>query len=484
MSMNLKEKAVGGIIWSFADNLFRLGISFVIGIVLARLLTPEAYGLIGVISIFTSLFITITDSGLSTALIKKENATDKDFSTIFIANIVVSLFLYLLLYLSAPFIADFFGNSQLVSLTRVAGIIVIINGLSLIQKTHLTKLVDFKTQTKVTLLASIIGGAVGISMALLGFGVWSLVAQLIISSLVTTVSLWLFNRWWPKMVFSYNSFKELFGFGWKLMLVGIISTFWKDIYNLVIGKCYQPAVLGQYTRSKQFADLCSSNITSVVQRVSLPILSRVQSDQRQMLNVYRKTLRLTAFVSFVLLCGLAGISQTFIYVLLGEQWLTAAKFLPIICMIMMLYSIGLINLNMIAIKGRSDLCLKIEVVKKIIDILPIVMGIVYDIYWMLYASVVTSVVSYFINAYYSKVLIGYSIPEQLKDVLPSLAIALSMGIILFVMSSCSINVYLLLIIQILFAIMYVIVVCKVTKNQEFYEIINIVKRLLGKYIHR
>ena len=175
MSMNLKEKAVGGIIWSFADNLFRLGISFVIGIVLARLLTPEAYGLIGVISIFTSLFITITDSGLSTALIKKENATDKDFSTIFIANIVVSLFLYLLLYLSAPFIADFFGNSQLVSLTRVTGIIVIINGLSLIQKTHLTKHVDFKTQTKVTLLASMIGGAVGISMALLGFGVWSLV---------------------------------------------------------------------------------------------------------------------------------------------------------------------------------------------------------------------------------------------------------------------------------------------------------------------
>lgn len=483
MAGNLKDKAVGGILWSFVDNLSRLGISFVIGVVLARLLTPEAYGLIGVISIFTSLFITITDSGLSTALIKKENATDKDFSTIFIANIVISIILYLLLYFSAPLIAQFFGSSELVSLTRVAGIIVIINGLSLIQKTHLTKRLDFKTQAKVTMLASIIGGVVGIVLALLGFGVWSLVSQLIVSSIVTTVALWIFNKWWPKLLFSYRSFKELFGFGWKLLIVGIINTFWKDIYNLVIGKCYQPAILGQYTRSKQFADLCSSNLTNVVQRVSLPILSDIQSDQEKMLNVYRKTLRLTAFVSFILLCGLAGISSTLISVLLGEQWIMAGKLLPIICMIMMPYSIGVINLNMIAIKGRSDLCLKIEVIKKIIELIPIFVGVLCDIYWMLYVSAFVSIISYFLNAYYSKVLMGYGMLDQIKDVSSSLVIALFMSLLLFLMSNLCINLYLLLLIQIITAFLYVFIVCVIFDNKEFYDIVNIVKGLFAKFTH-
>jgi len=273
----------------------------------------------------------------------------------------------------------------------------------------------------------------------------------------------------------------MFGFGWKLMLIGLMNAFWMNIYNFVIGKFYTQQSLGLYNRAKQFSDLCSSNITNVVQSVSLPLLSKIQDDSERIKYIYRKTIKLTAFVTFVLLFGLSGVSHTFIYVLLGEKWLGAADYLPLVAFSMILYPIGLINLNLIAIKGRSDLCLKIEVIKKILAIIPILFGIICSIKYMLIASIVINYVSYYLNAYYSNTLIGYSLMLQIKDIKGSLFLSLSMYLILLAIGMFEISPYYLLAIQVLFAICYIITVSKYSKMEEFKDISNLVCSFLAKF---
>lgn len=477
---NIKQESLRGAGWSFADNISKLGVSFVVGIIMARLLTPKIYGVVGIVYIFISLFETFVDGGLSTALIRKTDATDEDYSTIFIANIFNAVFLYLLLFLGAPIIASFFNSEELVILLRVVGLTIIIGSLSLIQKTVLTKKIDFKTQTKTTFIASIISGIVGIIAALAGFGVWALVAQSLTSCILITILLWQFNKWWPKLFFSWNSFKELFGFGWKLMIIGLLSTLWNNIYNFVIVKFYAPETLGLYNRAKQFSDLGSTNITNVVQRVSLPVLSKMQDDNERMKSIYRKSIKLISFVTFNLLFGLAGVSKPLIYILLGEKWMEAATYLPLIVGNVLLIPIGTINLNMLAIKGRSDLCLYIEIIKKGFAIIPILIGVFYNFKLMLVVSIIVSTLSYFINSYYSKKIIDYSIWNQLRDVMPSFFISLTMFIVVFSLEFYKISYYVLLPTQIVIGISCIIILSKLFKISEYDEFVDVIKIFVKK----
>ncbi len=476
----LRNTTVKGVGWSFADSILSQGIVFLVGIVLARLLSPEEYGLLGILMIFILISESIVNSGLSSALIRKQDATEQDYSTVFITNLLLSVVMYAVLFLCAPFISNFFDKPQLTLLLRVMGVIVIINAISLVPLTKLTKLVNFKSITFCSIASAIIAGIVGISMACMGYGVWSLVGQHLTRQLVYTIALWIANKWHPSWQFSVSSFKELWGFGWKLLASGLINTIWNEIYKVVIGKCYTPATLGQYTQAHFYADIFSRNMSNVIQRVSYPVLSQMQDEKERLKQAYRQVIKVTMLVTFVFMFGLAGCAKQFIFVLIGEQWLPCVGYLQILCFSMALYPLHAINLNMLQVQGRSDLFLKLEIIKKCIAVIPILLGIFIDIYWMLIGSVVVGWFAYYLNAFYSGPYLNYSVWAQIKDITPSLLLALGMGLIVFCVGYLPLSPYLLLFIQILIGAIIVFTVCEITKLNEYLQIKDIVFSMLKK----
>lgn len=480
MSESLTNKTVKGVSWSFIDSVSSQGITFLVGLVLARLLTPEDYSLLGIIVIFISVFNSIVDSGFSNALIRKTDATDKDYNTVFISNLAISIVLCAALYFLAPAIAGFFNRPPLTGLLKVMSFIIIINAFAIIQRTILMKNIDFKTQTKISLISSISSGVVGIGMAVAGYGVWALVGQQLSRQGLNTVFLWVYAKWYPKFQFSIQSFKELFGFGWKLLASSLIDTTWREIYQVVIGKCYAPATLGQYTRAQQFAYIFSSNMNTVVQRVSYPVLSSIQDDKTRLKAAYKRIIKVSMLPTFVMMLGMAGCARAMIQVLVGDQWLPAVPMLQIICFQMMLYPLHSLNLNMLQVEGRSDLFLRLEIIKKTISVIPILLGIFVGIYWMLIGSVVTGIISYYLNAYYSGPAIGYSIKEQVKDILPSFGIAMLMCATVYAMSFIPISPFILFPLQLFAGMTIAIALSKKCELPEYIEIEDIAKHAFAK----
>ena len=483
MASSLRETTIRGVGWSFADTLSNQGVTFLVGVVLARLLSPEEYGLIGIITIFITVFNTIVDSGFSNALIRKNDADDIDYSTVFYSNLVVSFILSVTLVCLAPNIGSFFDRPQLITLTRVMSSIIVINAFAIIQRTILVKRIDFKTQTKCSLISSLMGGAAGIGMAVSGYGVWSLVGQQVSMQFIRSILLWSYTKWYPKMQYSWERFWGLFGFGWKLLVSSIIETLWNQLYQVVIGKCYSPATLGQFTRAQQFSTICSSNLTAVVQRVSYPVLSKIQDDKSRLKAAYRRVIKTTMLFSFILMLGMAASAKSMIQVIIGEQWLPAVPYLQIICFYMMLYPLHAINLNMLQVQGRSDLFLKLEIAKKIVAVFPLILGVYVGVYWMLAGCVVADLFAYYLNAYYSGPFLNYSVKEQIKDILPSLGIALLIAFPVFILSFLSISPYLLFPIQLIVGLFLAIFICEIVKLEEYREIKSIAFDYLKKIIN-
>lgn len=477
---SLKNKTVKGMGWSALENVTRLSVTFVVSIILARLLSPEEYGLIGILTIFIAIFNAIVDSGFTNALIRKQDATDIDYSTVFYTNLVLSVVLATVLFFCAKPISVFFERPELVSLTQVMSSVVIINALSLVQRVRTTKAIDFKTQTKITFISSIGSGVIGIAMAYMRYGVWALVGQQISNQLLTTLFFWFYNKWMPKLVFSWASFKEMWAFGSKLLASGLIDTAWKEVYQVVIGKCYSSATLGLFTRAKQFSDLCSANLTAVVQRVSYPVLSHIQDDRDRLKRAYQRVIRTTMLPTFILMLGMAACAEPMIYVMIGEQWLECVPMLQIICTYAMLYPLHSINLNMLQVQGRSDLFLKLEIIKKIIGIGPILLGIFFNIYWMLAGTLIISLISYYLNAYYSGPFLNYGIKEQVKDILPSFGVAVAMAVPVYAMSFIPLSPFILLPLQIVAGAVITLAICEVTKLPEYMELKGIVSPLIKK----
>lgn len=478
MAESLKNKTVKGVAWSGIDNVVQMGVSFVVSIVLARLLSPDDYGLLGIILIFTEVCNALINGGFTTALIRKPNATDDDFNTSFIVNLGMSLVLYAVVFLCSPLIADFFHREELVNLTRVASLGMIIGALALVQQTRLTMRIDFKSQTKITFASSIASGVVGITMALLGCGVWALVAQQLMNQGLRTVLLWMVNKWIPRLRFSSESFHELFGFGWKVMLSGLLDTVWKELYQVVVGKFYTPATLGQYTRSKQFAKLFSSNLTSVIQRVTYPVLSNIQDDRERMVSAYRRIIKVTMFVTAISMFALGAVSEPLLYCLIGPKWHEAATYLPFICLTGSTYPLHAINLNMLAVQGRSDLLLGLEVIKKIIGIAPLTVCIFYGIMPMLWVSVITTIIAYFLNSHWSGKLIGYSSWDQIRDFAPSYGAAMLIALSVWFLKFLPITPWLILPLQIIVgtAVFFLIT----HKMEEYKEVKSMVMPALNK----
>ena len=480
MAESLRKKTIRGTVWSGIDTIAGQGVTFLVGLVLARLLTPQEYGLIGYIMIIVAILNSIVDSGFSNALIRKKDAAGIDYDTTFIFNMALSLVMAGVMIVTAGPVSRFLNEPELVPLIRAMSAIVIINAAAIIQRTTLTKRVDFKTQTKVSLISSIASGAVGIGMAIGGMGVWSLVGQQISRQLLNTVFLWVFNRWFPRWRFSWKSFRELFGFGWKLMVSGLIDTAWKEVYQLVIGKCYTTATLGQYTRGKQFSDIFSSSMTTVIQRGSDPVLSSVQDEKERLKEGYRKIIKVSMLLSFVLLFGLGAVAEPLLYIIIGSQWSDAATYLQILVFSACQYPLHALNLNMLQVEGRSDLFLKLEIIKKIVAIGPVLIGIFINIKWMLWSSVISGLFNYGLNSFYSGRMIGYSSWAQLKDIAPSFGVACVMMAAVYALKLTGLSPLPLLIVQLAAGAGITIALCELLKLEEYYELKGIVLGFLRK----
>lgn len=477
---SLKDKTVKGVAWSGIDNVTQYGVSFIVSIVLARLLSPDDYGLIGIIAIFTAVCNSLIYGGFGTALIRKKDATDEDYNTVFLVNLISSLFLYSVIFLCSPLIADFFQREELIALTRVSALGMIIGALALVQQTILTKCIDFKTQTKITFIASIVSGVVGINMALLGFGVWALVFQGLLSGIARTMLLWIYNKWIPNFRFSYKSFQELFGFGWKIMVSGLLDTVWKQLYQVVVGKFYNPATLGQYTRAKGFSELLSSNLTNVIQRVTFPVLSNIQDEKERMAVAYRRIIRLSMFISSIAMFVLGAVSEPLLYCLIGPKWHEAATYLPLICISASTYPLHALNLNMLDVQGRSDLFLGLEIVKKIIFVCPLFIGAFIGILPMLYANLITTIIAFFLNSHYSGKMIGYSSWMQIKDVAPSYGIATIIALCVYFLKYLPITNWAILPLQIVVGFFVFIVLCRLIKSKDYSDVKIIIFPYLKK----
>lgn len=470
----LKDKTVKGTFWSAADAFLGQGVMFVVGIVLARLLSPEEYGLIGIVLIFTSVMLGIVDSGFSNSLIRKPHVSDEDYNTLFFFNLVISILLFLMLYAGAPWIAWFFERPQLVALVRVMGLLLIIQALTIVQNTILTRKIDFKTKTKASFISAVCSGAVGIAMAFTGYGVWSLVGQQLSRQFVYSCCLWSFNHWRPSWIFSMVSLRYMWGFGWKLLLSGLIDRLWADLKKIVVSKFYSPATLGQFSKSGYYAQIFSANFTSIIQRVTYPVLAQVQDDKTRMVAAYRRVIKTTMFVTVVCMFTLGAVSEPLIYCLIGPKWHMAATFLPLICIYRSIYPLHAINLNMLQVQGRTDIFLYLDIVKKTILLGPLFVGAFIDIYWMLVCSIFTSIISYFLNSYYSGKSLGYTSWMQLRDVAPSYGIGMLVVMSVYFIKFLPISYWLVLPMQIVIGTSVLFIVCEIMKFEEYLEVKGIV----------
>lgn len=477
---SLKNKTVKGTIWSGIDNVAQMGVQFVVSIVLARILTPDDYGLLGIMMIFTSVCTALIYAGFTTALIRKPDANKDDYNTSFIVNMAMSIAFYCLIFILSPNIAEFFGRVELIKLTRVISLGMVIGAFSLVQQTRLTKKIDFKTQTKITLTAAILSGFIGITMALLGYGVWALVAQTLSVQVIRTVMLWYYDKWMPEMRFSTKSFHDLFGFGWKMMVSAFLDSLWQQLYQVVVGRYYNPATLGQYTRAKQFSMLFSSNLTGVVQRVTYPVLSNIQDDKERMVMAYRKIIKVTMFVTAISMFFLGAISDPLLYCLIGPKWHEAATFLPLICIAGSTYPLHALNLNMLQVQGRSDLFLGLEIIKKIIALAPLAIGAFVGIIPMLYTNLLTSVIAFFLNSHYSGKFLGYNSWMQIKDISQSYGIAMIIAICVYFLKYLPLSNWIILPVQILFGVIVFFMLCRVVKPIECEELKEMALPIVNK----
>lgn len=466
MPESLKNKTVKGVVWSSVERFSVQGVQFLVMLVIARILSPTDFGLVGMLAIFLAVAQSLIDSGFSQALIRKQDRTNVDNSTVFYFNIAVSLLLYVLLYAVAPWVAEFYDEPQLSRLMRVLCLVVVINSFAVVQRANFTASIDFKTQAKASFTAALLSGGVGIWLAVQGYGVWTLVWQQLLNAAINTLLLWVFSRWRPVLQYSWRSFRELFAFGSKLMVSGLLDTLYRNMYSLVIGKVFSPQSLGYYTQAKNFTQLPSSNITGILQRVTYPVLCTLQDDDERLRKNYRQLLRLSAFIVFPLMCGLAGVARPLVTLILGEKWAFAATLIVPLCLSEMWYPIHAINLNLLQVKGRSDLFLRLEIIKKIVGVAVLACSIPFGLVAMCYSGIITSLIGVFVNTYYTGKLIQVGFGMQMKDLSATFGLSLLMFGLVYVTTIYIDNLLLRLIIGMLVGIFVFVGVAILFKFKE------------------
>jgi O-antigen/teichoic acid export membrane protein len=413
---NIKQKTKIGMFWNAFEKVAVQGISFVLSIILARLLTPHDYGTIGMMIIFLAFSNVFVDSGFTRALIQKQDRTEEDFSTTLIFNIAVSCLLYAILFFAAPAIANFYETPELVVLQRVFFLVIILNSLTVVQNAKLQIKVDFKSIAIIHAVSTVISGGIAIYLAYKGAGAWALVGQSIIKSAVSALCFWITNKWIPKTRFSKTSFKRLFGFGSKLLACGLLSTTVTNIYNLIIGKIYNPASLGHYTRAQQFPELTVGTLGSVLNNATFPLMATLQNKSEELISTFGKLIKLSALVSFPAMVGLAILSEDIIMVLLGEKWMPAAELLFWLSLSYIFTPFSILNLNLLNAIGRSDLFMKIDFSKVPIIIVAMVITFPISLKAVVIGKVVTAFIFFYMNTFMVKRIYGFGAFKQLACV--------------------------------------------------------------------
>jgi len=416
---------------------------------------------------------------LGTGLIQKKNRTDVDFSTVFVFNLVTSVFLYFLLFLSAPAIADFYELPQLVSLTRVLAINIIINSLAVVQYSKLTISVDFKTIAKVNIISVVLGGLIAVYFAYFGFGVWALVIQQITRSFISVLMFWFLSKWKPSVFFSKQSFKNLFDFGYKLLLARIYAQVLNNIYNIIIGKVYSSSELGYYTNAKNYSDITAGTITGILQQVTFPILASLQDDKKRLISVYSRIIRMTAFFVFPTMTLLALLADPFIRLVLTEKWLPAVVLLQWLSFARIVSPISSVNMNILNAVGRSDLFLKVDLSKLPLIVITLIITIPLGVKAMVIGNFIISIISFYINAYMPGKLFGYGALSQLKDILPVFISTVIMAFIVILTTFFMQNLYFKLIVGIFSGVISYLTISSILKMEELNELKSNFKKFIS-----
>lgn len=479
---SLKSIATKGIVWSAVDKFAVQFGQFVVGIVLARILMPEDFGLMGMLAIFMALSQTFVESGLGVGLIQRQDREEIDFSTLFVFNLVVSSFFYLLLFFSAPFISSFFGQPELTDLTRMLGLSLFVNAFAIVQRTKLTIAVDFKSIAQSNVIGMVVGGLSGVMAAINGYGVWSLVIQVLTGALASSMCLWVFSNWSPSFAFSKKSFTSLFDYGSKLLMAGLYAQLLNNIYNICLGKFYPAALLGYYTRAKSFADLSAGTIVSVLQQATFPILATVQHDKEKLVSIYSRMIRMSAFFIIPIMTLIALLAKPIVILLLTEKWATLIPLLQWMVFARIFLPMSAINLNLLNAIGRSDLFLKVDLSKLPLTVLAMVITIPLGVKAMIIGHVITSALSFLINAYLPGKLYGYGPIHQLKDMLPVFVATAGMAI-LVVVGTCFIdNLVLQLFFGSLLGLTTYLFICWMFKLEELTEVWQLLLKFKEKLV--
>lgn len=477
---NMKKKVLSGLFWKIMENGGVQGVQFIVSIVLARLLSPDEYGIISLITIFITIANVFVQSGFNTALIQKKEADELDFSSVFYLSLGVAALLYAGLFLAAPFIGDFYDKPELSPVLRVLSLVLFFGAFNSIQTAVVSRRMQFRKLFFSSLGAVAVSGVLGIACAALGTGVWALVVQQLSYQLISGVILWFTVRWRPGLLFSWERVKVLFSFGWKLLCSSLIDTVYNNVYGLIIGKIYNSEMLAHYDKGNQFPQLLVNNINGAIQSVMLPALSTSQEEKERMKAMVRRSITTSSFLVVPMMAGLMAVAEPMVSLLLTDKWLPCVPFLRLMCLSYAFWPIHTANLQAINALGRSDVFLKLEIIKKGIGIAALAAGLPFGVYVMVALKPVVSLISTFVNAWPNQKLLGYSLREQWADLLPSFLLSAVMGIAVYALSFLGLGAPATLCLQVAAGVVLYAGLAWVLRVECFRYLLGTVKELVGK----
>ena len=478
---SLKKETIRGVTWTTIERITTYVIQFVISIIIARIISPEDFGIVGMLSLFMSLSATLLDSGFTSALIRKQERTNIDYCTAFHFNVVIGAFLYGVLFCAAPAIAKFYNTPILTTVTRVYCITLFINSLTIVQTAKFNIELNFRIQSLITIFTTVLTGIIGVFLAYGGFGIWTLVFHSIASSSIRCILIWWFAKWSPKFIFSWKSFTDLFGFGSKLLVSSIINTIYVNIHTLIIGKIFTSSEVGYYNRANQFSLLPSQSTTEIITKVAFPVLSKLQEDKSKLMHAYSLILVIPLFFLFPILIAMSIMSEEIVVVLIGEKWIPCVPYMQVLCIGYMFYPLTHINLNLLYVRGRSDLVLKLEVIKKPIAFAILIVSIPFGIYWMIIGKACYEFIAFTLNCYYTGKILDFGLFKQIKQIFPIIFRSSLMGV--FIYLSCLLfdgNIEKLFIGTLTGIISYLLL-CIVMHDRSFYYCLEELKKRKLKF---
>lgn len=479
-NQHTKSNILSSLFWKLMERGGTQGIQFIVQIILARLLAPEQFGTIAIVMVFIQLAQVFVQSGFNTALIQKKDADEEDFSSIFYLSIAIAGFLYILMYISAPYIANFYNDDILIPVLRVLSLTLFAGAFNSIQNAFVSRNLLFKKLFKSSLGAILISGVLGIIAAYQGLGIWALVIQQLVNQISITIIMWFTVKWRPKLVFSFSKVGELFSFGWKLSASSLLNVLYMELRTMIIGKMYTPSMLGYYNRGQQFPKVIVSNINGSIQSVMLPALSAHQDDRKRVKEMMRRAIVSSSFFIFPMMVGMAVVAEPLVKIVLTEKWLPAVPFLQIACFNFALWPIHTANLQAINAMGRSDVFLKLEIIKKIMGLIILGVSLPFGVYAIAFGEIFSGLIGTFINAYPNKELLNYSYKEQWLDIMPSLLISLIMGVIVYLFIFLNVPAWQILIIQIVSGAIIYIGLAKIFRIESLIYLAGTMKQLMNE----